>query len=209
MNEIDKLAQYFAKFPGIGTRQAKRFVYFVLSSNPQFAKDISAKILSLVENTAQCRECRRYFEYRNPDKITICDFCRDPSVDGSKIMIVEKDLDLLNMRKSNAYQGKFFILGSLIPLTEIKKDVSLPRVDELKNRIEQEASRSVLKEVVLALNATPEGDHTTLELKTMLMPFRDKYNLIITTLGRGLSTGSELEYSDTETIKNALENRKV
>ena len=63
-------------------------------------------------------------------------------------------------------------------------------------------------EVILALSATPEGDHTALELKLFLKPLQEKYTLAISLLGRGLSTGSELEYADGETLKSALESRR-
>ena len=77
-----------------------------------------------------------------------------------------------------------------------------------QKKIEKEATENKLSEVILALSANPEGDHTVLELKTLLKPLEEKHSITISTLGRGLSTGSELEYLDSDTIRYALENRK-
>ncbi|MBI1999014.1 MAG: hypothetical protein HYS73_01605, partial [Parcubacteria group bacterium] len=100
MSEIDTLSQYFARFPGIGSRQAKRFVYFLLSSHPQFAKEMSLRIAALVQKVAQCRECRRYFEPNNPQQSAVCVLCADGVSDKTKLIVVEKDVDLEAVQKS-------------------------------------------------------------------------------------------------------------
>lgn len=209
MSEIDKLAQYFSRFPGIGARQSRRFVYFLLSGSPQFARELSSGIQSLLLRTVQCGECKRFFERGAMSGASRCGACADPATDAKTLMIVEKDVDLAAIQKSGAYHGRFFVLGSLIPLKEIKSPVVAPRIAELKTKIEKNAADGALKEVIIALSATPEGDHTALELKVLLEPLQEKYNLAVSMLGRGLSTGSELEYADGETLKSALENRKI
>lgn len=214
MSEIEKLTQYFSRFPGIGARQSRRFVYFLLSESPQFARELSAGIQSLVLRTVQCGECKRFFPSGGGSAsgreagLARCDICKDPATDEKILMVLEKDVDLAAIQKSGAYRGRFFVLGSLIPLKEIKSPVVLPRITELKTKIEKNAADGSLKEVIIALSATPEGDHTALELKLLLEPLREKYSLSISMLGRGLSTGSELEYADGETLKQAMENRK-
>ena len=122
-------------------------------------------------------------------------------------MVIEKDVDLAAVEKSGAYHGRFFVLGSLIPLKEIRSPVVSPRIAELKMKIENGAANGILKEVIIALSATPEGDHTALERKLFLKPLQEKHGIAISSLGRGLSTGSELEYADKETIAYALKNR--
>ena len=218
MSEIEKLAQCFRRFPGIGTRQAKRFVYFLLASNPQFLEEFGLRIKALRDRTSQCADCRRYFsseggfasgrENLSEEKALQCVFCKETVSDSGKLLVVEKDLDLENIRKSGAYHGRYFVLGSLIPLAEIKNAEMPPRLKELFRLIQKSAARGDFEEVILALSATPEGDHTALELKIALKPLEEKHGFRISLLGRGLSTGSELEYSDSETLKNALENRK-
>ncbi|MBI3075208.1 MAG: toprim domain-containing protein, partial [Parcubacteria group bacterium] len=171
-------------------------------------------IQSLLLRTVQCDECRRYFSSgggpaSGRDGVSPrCTTCADPAADTKTLMVVEKDVDLATVEKSGAYHGRFFILGSLIPLKEIKNPVVSPRIGELKAKIEKNASDGTLKEIILALSATPEGDHTALELKIFLKPLQEKHGITISSLGRGLSTGSELEYADGETLKSALESRK-
>ena len=214
MNEIEKLARYFSRFPGIGTRQSRRFVYFLLSGSPQFARDLSQGIQSLIQRTVQCGECRRYFSSGGgpasgrENASSRCAACAGPTLDIKTLMVIEKDVDLAAVEKSGAYHGRFFVLGALVPLKEIKSPVISPRIKELKEKIEKSAADGTLAEVILALSATPEGDHTALELKLLLKPLQEKYALTISLLGRGLSTGSELEYADGETLKSALESRR-
>ncbi len=100
----------------------------------------------------------------------------------------------------------YFILGGLVPI--VTKDTpNFVRTKELINTIEKRAQDGVLKEVILALSINPQGEHTDMYLRELINPLKDKYNFKLSTLGRGLSTGTELEYSDSETIKNALRNR--
>jgi len=117
-------------------------------------------------------------------------------------MVVAKDTDLEAMEKSKTYEGKYFVLGGTIALIE-KKNGDVLRIKELISRVEKEVKAGTVKEVILALSANPDGEHTADELRTLLTP----YNVAISTLGRGLSTGSELEYADAKTLKNALKNR--
>lgn len=209
MSEIEKLSQYFRRFPGIGTRQAKRFVYFLLASNSQFAEELVLRIQALQNKTSQCAECRRYFEHAPAEKSTTCVFCREETADTGRLLIVEKDLDLENIRKSGAYHGRYFVLGSLIPLAEIKNADVSPRLGELVRLAEAHTAKGGFEEIILALSATPEGDHTALELQTLLKPLQERHGFKVSFLGRGLSTGSELEYADGETLKSALENRRA
>ena len=136
----------------------------------------------------------------------MCDVCLNPSTDMSALMVVEKDADYDNIKKSGIYSGRYFILGGLVPIVE-KETRKRIRVQELENAIKAQATQG-LKEVVLALSLSPHGEHTDSYLRELLSPLTEKLDLTITSLGRGLSTGTELEYSDSDTIKNALRNRK-
>ena len=100
----------------------------------------------------------------------------------------------------------YFILGGLVPIVT-KETPNFVRVKELKSIIEQRAKNNQLKEIILALSLNPQGEHTDIYLREILSPLQKTYNFDIVSLGRGLSTGTELEYSDSETIKNALQNR--
>lgn len=117
-------------------------------------------------------------------------------------MVVAKDTDLDAMEKSKMYGGRYFVLGGTIALTERKNGEAL-RMNELLSFVEAKAKNGELKEVILALSANPDGEHTADELKVLLAPLSVK----VSTLGRGLSTGSELEYADKATLASAFMNR--
>lgn len=203
MNQIDKLTEYFKEFPGIGERQAKRFVYFLLHKNPAYVKDLGDKILDLKNSIHQCPSCFIFFQ---TSKTELCDVCSNSKTDKTSLLIVEKDADYENIKKSRTYSGMYFILGGLVPI--VTKDTpNYVRTNELLSHIEKQAKNDGLKEVVIALSLNPQGEHTDMYIRELLIPLKDKYDFNIVSLGRGLSTGTELEYSDSETIKNALRNR--
>lgn len=203
MNPIDKLAEKFKEFPGIGERQAKRFVYFLLHKNPAYVKELGDAILSIRSLIRQCPSCFLFFQGGNSD---LCEICSNPKTDRSSLLIVEKDADYESIKKSKNYNGMYFILGGLVPI--VTKDTpNFIRIKELSKTIEDRAKSDGLKEVILALSLNPQGENTDIYLREMLASIVKNYNLNISSLGRGLSTGTELEYSDSETIKNALRNR--
>lgn len=203
MDPINLLAEKFKEFPGIGERQAKRFVYFLLHKNPQYVKMLGDAILSIKNQIKQCSSCYLFFQ-SNSD--TLCPTCKNIETDKSTLLIVEKDADFESIKRSKTYKGMYFILGGLVPI--VTKDTpNFVRTKELLNTIEKRARDDGLVEVILALSINPQGEHTDMYLREIINPLKDKYNFKLSTLGRGLSTGTELEYSDSETIKNALRNR--
>ncbi len=135
---------------------------------------------------------------------SVCDICIGDT-DSAVLLVVEKDMDFESVRRSGAYAGKYFILGGTIPVLE-RDPASKIRIRELLARIEQGASEG-LTEVILALSANPEGDFTREYVIKTLEPVLKQLGISITTFGRGLSTGTELEYSDAETLRHALKNR--
>ncbi|MBP6883692.1 MAG: recombination protein RecR [Candidatus Pacebacteria bacterium] len=201
MNPIEKLTEIFKEFPGIGERQAKRFVYFLMFRNGTYAENLARLVLELKKEVAQCKECYRFFIIKN-GKASTCEICSNVNVDSSELMIVEKDSDLESIEKSRVYHGKYFILGGLVPVVE-KDTKSRVRIEELKNKIKKDSGE--LKEVILAFSLSPQGEHTDQYVREQLA---DITGIKISSLGRGLSTGTELEYSDNETLRNALKNRQ-
>ena len=203
MDIVEKLTEIFKEFPGIGERQAKRFVYFLMARKPDYAENLSNLILILKKEVNQCEECFRFFIDKNKKKV--CEICADPNVNSSVLMVVEKDSDLESVKKSGLYHGKYFILGGLVPIVEknTKKNV---RIEELKEKIKN--SGKGLKEIILAFSLNPQGDHTDFYIRSQLKNICEPLDIKISSLGRGLSTGTELEYSDNDTLKNALKNRQ-
>ncbi len=198
---IQKLREYFEKFPGIGPRQAQRFVYWLLSENPVFIKELGDLLLKLRQNSKQCEMCFRFFEGAE----NRCRLCSGQTRDDSRLLIVEKDSDLETIEKTGVYNGRYFVLGDIVPFGQIlPKNI---RLKELYNRAGKGAEKG-LKEIILAFSATAEGDNTTRYVEKILEPLAKKFNVKISSFGRGLSTGTELEYIDRDTLKNALNNRK-
>lgn len=194
---FDKLIEYFLKFPGVGPRQAKRFVYFLAGENKEYV-DYLAKLIAETKNgTRQCLNCFRHFESKNGG-VDLCAICSSLNRDFSQIMVVEKDVDFENIERTGAFSGKYFILGGVVSLSG--NNSSEVRLKELFEKVKKESP----EEVILATSATAEGENTNRYIERILEPLKIK----ITRLGRGLSTGAELEYSDSETISNALKNRK-
>jgi len=203
MDSIDKLTEIFKEFPGIGERQARRFVYFLMFKNGEYASNLSRLVLELKKEVTQCKECFRFF-LASKTKTNICDICSNPSIDTTMLMIIEKDSDLESVQKSRVYSGKYFILGGLVPIVE-KTTKSRVRIEELKNKIKNNAS---LQEIILAFSISPQGDHTDQYVRSELKEIVDLKKIKISSLGKGLSTGTELEYSDNDTLRNALKNRQ-
>ncbi len=203
MNPIDKLVEYFKEFPGIGERQAKRFVYFLLHKKPNYSKELASSILEIKNSISICQSCFVFFYGQN---MKLCEICSNSKTNQSSLLIVEKDADYESIKKSEKYSGMYFILGGLVPVVT-KETPNFVRIKELKHIVETRAKRGILKEIILALSINPQGEHTDIYIREVLSSIEKEYKIHIVSLGRGLSTGTELEYSDSETIKNALENR--
>ncbi len=208
MDKIDELATALARLPGIGPRQGKRFVFHLLSIPAAERTKLAELIANLGKNVRQCPECLRFY---NGSSALVCNYCSDGRRDDSILMLVEKDQDLAAIERAGTYKGRYFVLGGVLTLTGkggIREKELLKRVEKhIKNELSARGgSDSGGKEIVLALSATSEGEHTADHIRLLLAPYRDLVKTSI--LGRGLATGSELEYSDAETLRAALSNRK-
>lgn len=205
MNPIDRLAELFVSFPGIGTRQAKRFAYFILRSQDAYVRELVAAMQDLRSSVRECADCRRYFAPKRSDT-NVCHVCGDESRDRSSLLVVEKDPDLESIERSEAYRGQYFVLGGTLSILE-KDPGAIIREKELLARFEKLAKNG-LKEVILAMSATPDSEHTADHVREAIETLAQKYGVKISVLGRGLSTGTELEYSDPDTLRHALLGRK-
>ncbi|PIR45401.1 MAG: recombination protein RecR [Candidatus Vogelbacteria bacterium CG10_big_fil_rev_8_21_14_0_10_50_13] len=199
-NLIQELAAAFTRFPGVGPRQAKRFVYFLLKSPPTNTERLARLIDELRRKISQCGDCRRFV-----DTVELqakqCALCRHERRDHSLLLVVEKDIDVNQIERAGSYEGRYFVLGGLVPLLEDEPDKRI-RLTELKKYLD----RHEIKELIVALTANAEGDNTAEYLQQTLKKY-EADGLVVTVLGRGLSSGIELEYSDPDTIKHALSGR--
>ncbi len=207
MNPTDRLTELFMRFPGIGPKQAKRFVYFLLREHSQYKEQL-IRVLEELKNTGkQCEKCFRYYGDKNfKNDSTLCDICSSESRDTSIIMIVEKELDLDAIEKTGSYNGLYFILGGLVPPLSDKPS-ELIRIRELTSYIHSGIVSKVISEIIFALPVTDYGDTATEYVEKTVKQIVGIDKVTLSHLARGLSSGLELEYVDRDTFRQALDRR--
>ncbi len=203
MNSFNRLIELFRRFPGIGPRQAERFAYFLIAEQNSYIKELVRELENLKSESSTCASCFRYFP-KNKSESNLCAICNDKNRDLSKLLVISHERDLENIEKTHSYDGMYFVLGGTLPILEKEPEKHI-RINELISIIDKRSDD--LKEVILAMSATTEGEHTAGFIIEKIRQLSEKNKFKISQLGRGLSTGSELEYSDSDTIKNALKNR--
>jgi recombination protein RecR len=196
MDPLAQLASLFERFPGIGPRQAFRFVQFLLR-HPGARRELVDALGALGTAVHQCPECRR-FHASSASAAHQCGLCANPNRDDTLLAVVASDADVSALERSGTYSGRYFVLGGTVSLASEK--ASHLRIPELIAL----AQKKNPAEIILAFPANPEGDATAIRVREDL----EEAGMHVTMLGRGLSTGSELEYADAETLKTALQNRK-
>lgn len=204
MNNLDKLITHFENFPGIGARQARRFAFHILTLPKEEVTELASLITALQDTVTECESCRRFFS-KSGGTLTLCAICDDGNRDLTKLIVVERDSDIQAIERSGTYDGLYFVLGGKVPLLESKTSNKL-RSGALKALVDSRLQQD-LSEIILAFAINPDGENTSRYVETLLKEQLEDTKVKISYLGRGLSTGSELEYADPETIKNALRNR--
>lgn len=204
MTNLEKLIQQFERFPGIGARQAKRFAFHILTLPPAEVEELARLISTLPLSVTECTRCHRFFSAHSPTE-TRCNICDDPNRDHTKLMVVERDSDVVALERAGAYDGLYFVLGGTVPLLQ-NPDTGKLRGSALKAAVASTLEGG-LTEIILAFSVNPDGENTSRFVEQLLRDTLHGQTVTMSQLGRGLSTGSELEYADPETIKNALQNR--
>ncbi len=195
-NQLEQLAKLFVKLPGIGQRQAKRFAYFVLTQPESYAQSLASALTKARALSATCSKCMRIYEGTDG----VCSICRDSTRDHSTMLVVEKSQDIESLLSSD-YHGLFFVLGGLIPIVQ-KTVLGATNIAALQARVKADKE---LGEIILAFPVTPNGEHTDTVIRQTLSP---SFTGEITSLGRGLSTGAELEYADLASLNASLKKRE-
>ncbi len=204
MNTLEKLVELFRQFPGIGPRQARRFAYFLLTRDSSYVNSLSSLIREAKKEIKKCASCHRFFTPNPKSKIQDeCEICSDDTREQNTLMLVARDVDLEMVEKSGTYRGVYFVLGGTLPILEDSPEKKI-RIKNLELRVRNDRK---LSEIIFALNANPEGEHTAEFVAVTISPIIKEKNIKISYLGRGLSTGAELEYIDPDTLKSALKNR--
>ncbi|MBU4536741.1 toprim domain-containing protein [Patescibacteria group bacterium] len=152
-----------------------------------------------------CESCSRFYS-KTSHNSNLCDICIDKNRDTDVLMIVAKDADLTNIERVGNYNGMYFVLGGFVSILE-KAPEQKVRIEKLINLIERKIKDKDLKEIILALSLNPDGENTIDYVSERLKPLLADKKIKITTLGRGLSTGAELEYLDDNTFESAFKNR--
>lgn len=218
MNTTDRLTELFMRFPGIGPKQAKRFVYFLLREHSHFKEQLIKALEELKFTGKQCEKCYRFFGDNPTSRVRstgqekereiLCSICSSESRDKTLLMVVEKELDMDAVEKTGSYNGLYFILGGLIPpLTD--KPSEIIRIRELTSRVHTALGEENLSEIIFALPVTDYGDVTKDYVEKTIRQIVGIEKVIMSTLARGLSSGLELEYVDKATFKSALEHRSL
>jgi len=202
-NIIEKLSALFEQLPGVGPRQAKRFVYALIDKNDNFVKNLSSLVLELKTKINRCSLC--FYTFTGSDTASEkCSFCENLNRDKNILMVVQKEIDLENIEKSKCHNGKYFVLGGAISLLKPEAIKNI-RMRELFYRVKNDA---YLKELTIAMNADKEGEATVLYIEKIMEPFIKSRELKVTRFGKGLQSGAEIEYADIDTLQNAFLNRR-
>jgi recombination protein RecR len=203
MTSLEKLIKHFEQFPGIGSRQARRFAFHLLTETTENVNELSTLIRDIKNTVAECPSCFRFFSRNGSGDL--CSICNNPLRDRTKLMVVERDSDIDALERSRMYEGLYLVLGGTVPLLESSDNKKI-RGGALKHMVTTRIPEG-LSEIILGFSVNPDGENTVRYVQTLLRELIDTHALTVTILGRGLSTGSELEYADPETIKSALQNR--
>jgi recombination protein RecR len=191
---MTRLVKELSRLPGIGEKTASRLAFNLLNRPRDQVIGLAEALLEMKERVGLCAEC---FGLSDMPR---CPICSDSARDRSLICVVEGPADLMAMERARSYNGLYHVLhGAIAPLDGIGPDDI--KTAELVTRLQ---NSSDLHEVIIATNATVEGEATALYLARVLKPLGTK----ITRLARGLPAGGDLEYSDSATLSSALNGRR-
>lgn len=189
---IARLIESFSKLTGIGQKTATRLAFYTIDMEDQDVNEFAKNLLSAKRDLSFCSICGNLTE-SDP-----CAICTDPTRDRTTILVVEESKDVLAMEKIREYRGLYHVLhGTISPMNGISPDEI--NVKTLITRLMD----SEVKEVIIATNATSDGEATAMYLARMIKPAGIK----VTRLARGLAVGSDIEYADEITLSKAVENR--
>ena len=193
---IEDAVNEIAKLPGIGKKSALRIALHLLKQEEERTQSLGNALIRLRTKTQYCQRCH------NIADASLCAICSNKNRDHSIICVVETTTDLIAIENTSQYRGTYHVLGGVIsPIEGVSpSDIA---IDLLLSRVSEPDSE--VKEILLALSATMEGDTTSFFITKKLKP----YNLKITTIARGVPIGSELEYADEITLGRSIVGRKM
>lgn len=189
---IEKAVEAFAGLPGVGKKTALRYVLHLIKQDVQDIEQLSKLISQLKTDLRFCVKCHNISEQNE------CDICSNPTRNQSVICVVQDYRDVLAIENTGLYKGLYHVLGGLIsPLEGITP--SNLNIETLVNKL----SSGQVQEIILALNATMEGETTSFYIFRKVAP----YSVKLSTIARGIAVGDELEYADEITLGRSITNR--
>jgi recombination protein RecR len=191
-NEIDELIRLFSKLPGLGPRSARRAVLQLIRQKEQLMLPLTHALTSARENIRTCTQCG------NLDTSDPCAICKDEKRDPAVICVVEDLADLWAIERCNLYRGRYHVLGGTLSAIDDRGPAQL-NIESLIQR----AGKGEVKEIILATNATLEGQTTAHYLTNRL----EGFEINISRLAQGIPMGGELDYLDDGTLGAALKAR--
>lgn len=191
--EFNELMENFKKLPGIGDKTAERYVYAIDEMNEEIVKKFSDSLLNFKKNIKRCSVCGHITNQE------LCNICSSDSRDKSTICVVEDSKSVFMFEKTGKFKGVYHVLGGLIsPIDDVNpEDINISSL--INKRISSE-----VKEVILSLNPSVEGEMTALYIKKLL---EDK-DIKVSRLSYGLPVNADIEYLDPLTIIRAIDDRK-
>ncbi|MBD1910973.1 MULTISPECIES: recombination mediator RecR [unclassified Leptolyngbya] len=189
---LARLVEQFQRLPGIGPKTAQRLALHILKRPESDVRELAQALLEAKQQVGYCSVCYHLSAEE------VCDICRAPSRDSATICVVADSRDVIAIEKTREYQGKYHVLGGLIsPMEGIGPDQL--HITPLIRRVNQQD----VKEVIMAISPSVEGETTTLYIGKLLQPFTR-----VTRIAFGLPMGGDLEYADEVTLARALEGRR-
>lgn len=190
---IEKLIDSYMKLPGIGSKTATRLAFYTIDMNKD---DVTSFASALTAAKTQLHYCSICGNITDDDP---CEICQDKSRDQSTILVVEQPKDVMSIDRTNDYHGLYHVLHGVLSPIEGKGPEAL-NIESLIKRLQDHPE---VKEVIVATNATPEGESTAQYLARLIKPAKIK----VTRLAHGLAVGSDIEYADQMTLLKAVEGR--
>lgn len=192
---IKKFVDAFASLPGIGPRQAIRLAFYFIHQGKGFNEKI-VRAASSLSQLKPCSQCFYIHQNRGPN----CEICDNPKRTPAIIAVVEKETDLISIENTGSFSGHYLVLGDLKKTGVLDVQQKL-RINNLKGRIKKTKDKA--QEIIIAVNPTTYGDLNAEIIAKELAPFAYK----ISRLGRGIPTGGEIEFADSETLSAAIKRR--
>ena len=190
---LAQLIRELVRLPGIGHKTAQRLAFHILKTDKDDSTRLADAIRAVKEGLAFCRQCRNIAEGE------LCEFCRDPKRDRTKILVVEEPSTLYAIERTGGYRGLYHVLlGALSPLDGVgPADI---HAQDLADRLKD----SGVEEVILATNPTIEGEATAIYLTRLLKP----HGVRVSRIAYGIPVGVDIEYADEVTLIKSLEGRR-